>query len=375
MSAKKAPSSSTTVLAPMPKKPPRRGKVPCGVCQGPIVDGKDEALLCEGDCGLWYHRGCASIPPALYKSLSNSADPFICLACTNIYLKQEIVQLKNELACTTDIRDKYSALAAEVTSLRQVVDSLVKDAKSSSKASARPKRSYATAVTASTTVSRPDATTSKPAAIASQQTGPEKSPASSSNASGESSKSRIKVDGARKIWGTVPTCSAGAVAATISKLVPTKLQLRIRRKTRNLNGNKVVWWFVVHGVESDLDILERDWEKVKVQTLWSLENCYMPLTSSTQPESHASPSNESMTQSPPAATHPSERVSSKQPSPAATASSPKQQPSKCNQESDNIDVVVTSVIDAEKAGAITETSVPPTPPFRNTPLCTTPPLT
>ena len=220
------------------------------MCQGPIVDGKGEALLCEGDCGLWYHRGCASIPPALYKSLSNSADPFICLACTNIYLKLEIVQLKNELACTADIRDKYSALAAEVTSLRQVVDSIVKDAKSSSKAKARPKRSYATAITASTTISQPlaVATTSKPTAAVSQHTGPEKSPASASIIGGESSKSTIKLDGARKIWGSVPTCSAGAVA-TISKLVPTKLELRIRRKTRNLNGNKVVWWFVVHGVE------------------------------------------------------------------------------------------------------------------------------
>ena len=28
-----------------------------------------------------------------------------------------------------------------------------------------------------------------------------------------SNKSRVKVDGARKIWGTVPTCSAGAIAA------------------------------------------------------------------------------------------------------------------------------------------------------------------
>lgn len=59
----------------------------------------------------------------------------------------------------------------------------MKDAKSSSKANARPKRSYATAVTASTTVSQPlaVATTSKPTAAASQHTGPEKSPANASS--------------------------------------------------------------------------------------------------------------------------------------------------------------------------------------------------
>ena len=87
---------------------------------------------------------------------------------------------------------------------------------------------------------------------------------SSRSASGESSKSRIKVAGAGKIWGTVPTYSADAVAATISKLVPTKLKLRIRCKTKTSSRNQVVWWFVVHGAESDLITLEWDWEKVQV---------------------------------------------------------------------------------------------------------------
>ena len=86
-SAKKAAANQST--SAMPKKPPKRGKVPCGVCQGSIVDGKDEALLCEGECGLWFHRGCASVPPTLYKSLSNSDEPFVCLVCTNIRLKRE----------------------------------------------------------------------------------------------------------------------------------------------------------------------------------------------------------------------------------------------------------------------------------------------
>ena len=112
-SANKATTNSTMV--PMLKKPPRRSKVPCGVCQGPITDGKDEALLCEGECGLWYHRGCASIPPSLYKSLSNSADRFVCLACTNTHLKQEMTQPKSELAGMFDVREKYLALAAEIT--------------------------------------------------------------------------------------------------------------------------------------------------------------------------------------------------------------------------------------------------------------------
>ena len=41
--------------APILRKPPQCGKVPYRVCQGPIVDSKDEAVLCESKCGLWFH--------------------------------------------------------------------------------------------------------------------------------------------------------------------------------------------------------------------------------------------------------------------------------------------------------------------------------
>ena len=55
--------------------------------------------------------------------------------------------------------------------------------------------------------------------------------------------------------------------ATISKLIPNNLQLQVRRKTKMAASNKVLWWFVVHGAESDLITLEQNWEKVQTQTL------------------------------------------------------------------------------------------------------------
>ena len=33
---------------------------------------------------------------------------------------------------------------------------------------------------------------------------------------------------------------------------------------------------MVHGSESDLAVLEELWDKVQDQTLWKLQNCYMP---------------------------------------------------------------------------------------------------
>ena len=69
-------------------------------------------------------------------------------------------------------------------------------------------------------------------------------------------------------------------ASTISKLVPTKLDLKVKRKTKSIaNSSKSVRWFVLHGSESDLTILEHNWDKVHQQTLWSLQNCYMPKNS------------------------------------------------------------------------------------------------
>ena len=89
-----------------------------------------------------------------------------------------------------------------------------------------------------------------------------------------SARPKIKVDGARRIWGSVPTCSTRAITTTISKLVSTEFQLQVKRKTRIHANNKTVWWFIVRGSENDLTILQQEWNKVQTQTLWTLKNCY-----------------------------------------------------------------------------------------------------
>ena len=95
----------------------RRGKIPCGVCQEPVA-GKDEALLCEGECGQWFHRGCASVPPCRYTTLSNSEEAFVCLSCSNVLLKQQITELKDELKRSQDMLSKIAILEAEMIVVR-----------------------------------------------------------------------------------------------------------------------------------------------------------------------------------------------------------------------------------------------------------------
>ena len=47
----------------------------------------------------------------------------------------------------------------------------------------------------------------------------------------------------------------------------------------------MTWWFVVHTQEDILSKLDAEWKKVKVQTGWTLQHCYMPAAGTNQPPS------------------------------------------------------------------------------------------
>lgn len=51
--------------------------VKCAVCDQKVVEGKDQALLCEGLCNGWFHRYCAGVSLANFESLSSSSTPSI----------------------------------------------------------------------------------------------------------------------------------------------------------------------------------------------------------------------------------------------------------------------------------------------------------
>ena len=198
------------------------------------MDGKDEALLCEGKCGLWFHRGCASIPLCQYKELTNSEEPFICLSCTNMQLKCEILVLKNELKGMAEVRDKCSTLTAEVSSLRDTIN-LLKGVKSLT--TGHPKRSYAriarthrtphstaannkTQHTEAITLSVPNRSKANPVQSRPKRRvdGTSQGPALSQTTSRNQPSGKIVVDGARQLWGTHSETSSTAVKKAITRL-------------------------------------------------------------------------------------------------------------------------------------------------------------
>ena len=92
----------------------RNSSATCGVCDQTIVDGKEQALFCDGVCKQWFHRYCAGVPLSWFKTLSTSSTPFQCYSCCQV----EHVKSVENLAA------KISELQLEVGQLKNVVGDL-----------------------------------------------------------------------------------------------------------------------------------------------------------------------------------------------------------------------------------------------------------
>lgn len=91
--------------------------VKCAVCEQTIVEGKEQALYCEGTCMQWFHRYCAGIPSSLFASLSTSSSPFKCYACCQQSHAQEIATLRDTVAT---LKDEISVLRNDINNIKAV---------------------------------------------------------------------------------------------------------------------------------------------------------------------------------------------------------------------------------------------------------------
>ena len=82
------------------------------------------------------------------------------------------------------------------------------------------------------------------------------------------------LSGPRRIWGTLRS----ATHNTIVHL--TKIEARalhVKRKFRTSRPGQHRWWFVLHGEENIMKVIENAWEKGSLQTSWRLETCTKPV--------------------------------------------------------------------------------------------------
>ena len=143
-------------------------------------------------------------------------------------------------------------------------------------ATTQPQRSYANVASR-----KSGAGANKTMPTSSSLPGTSKPP--TSKTSGESvlpSMSKVKVVGARRIWGALRDCTVKSVKNVIVRVCKIDRGVHVKRKLKeNSVTNKTRWWFVLHGSESLLCELEEKWPQVYMQTSWKLQPCYKPIDS------------------------------------------------------------------------------------------------
>lgn len=293
----------TTVLA---ETHTGKANITCVICLQPVVDGKDEAVFCEGKCQRWLHRRCASIGQDLLASLSASDEPFLCLICSYSSLQQKVTDLSDEvtrLKATLEdlpkLQETVKTLSNQITALsmrepmshEQHVDTTSSSgtstyasiaAKATLKATqqiSHKTKGYASHQAtgkprkhgSNTAKSRPTTTTQRTLDNQVQTT-----PAPRRQPTGASAK--VRVEGARRIWGTMKITTSGLIKSAISRICSID-SVRVKRKTTTgtIDGKIKSWWFIVHGSEEVLKELEQKWNLLHMQTNWKLEPCFMSL--------------------------------------------------------------------------------------------------
>ena len=216
---------------------------------------------------------CAGVPRTHFASLLSP--PFVCIICSQIANESALAELKQEV----------TALRVEILELRTA---LVEAQKKTIKPMAVEVSEIHSAIAELPTHSFPDVV-KKNVPRTRQSSAPR---SSQPVVVRDTRKRRLTtsgkqlVEGARRVWGTMKSCSSAVILGSIDKLTSMKAKLHVRRKSKELSNKKSVWWFIVHGQESVLRVLDSEWEKVQAQTGWTLEQCYMPIvhTDKDQPQ-------------------------------------------------------------------------------------------
>ena len=263
--------------------------VECSVCCQAIVEGKDEALFCEGECKRWMHRYCAGIPVSYFQSYGASESLFYCYTCCYRNHAGEIASLK----------ETVNSLVTEVSSLRQRITEDHRDglpatedvSPLSEAASSSAWRQIAGADAGRSRVGQHRGGRRVGGGRGGKGGRGKGGAGGGAGGLGEDLSSSVGVQhhsriheplpakyplkGARKVWGTLKTTTTVAVTNAL-KLVPdiSPGSITVKRKYKTLNGTgRVVtkWWFILRGEEEVLQALENKWNIIAVQTAWRIE--------------------------------------------------------------------------------------------------------
>ena len=259
------------------KSTSKTATTPCDLCCIALKDGED-TLCCSGPCKSQVHRYCAAVTVSHFRSLQANSSPFTCLFCTQAAFKTTVECLQSEIV----------KLRADVDRLKEAPEASCERQEAAPRARST---NYSRAATQPNQTKRSQRKKPPSSSSTSSTSGSSLLPGSSSVPGPSSShvgvgepvpsdctstrpRARTKVDGARRIWGTMNQTSVKTVQNAISRFCKMD-GLSIKRKTKT-GTSKSSWWFVVHADEKVLCDLESKWDEIHLHTSWMLQICSKP---------------------------------------------------------------------------------------------------
>ena len=289
----------------------------CAICCQRIVDGKDDALFCEGSCKQWCHRYCVGVPLSHFVSLAASPSPFTCPICSQSVYEQEISLLKSSV---TLLQEEVRSLKAEISSLKEGNQpSPVSIPSSAPNLEPRESVSYGgvgsgceggggggrRGVTVcggargrgrrgagrvgrgggyGGTLGRFDVGRSRESSGSSNNGGTGRGGGAGDGRRVSAGRmvrkgelAMIRLENSKKIWGTLRSTTSAAILNVFKRTTSESLanRLAVKRKYKvNVDGSVGKWWFVVRGEKSDIDALVESWDKIAMHTAWRLEDMF-----------------------------------------------------------------------------------------------------
>ena len=212
---------------------------------------------------------------------------FLCPSCTTARQQAAIASQQEDIA---RLREYVSSLTDEVRELKATVATmqsqslpLTGQANANASTSALP---WSTVVKKGSNNRRWNSGSKSRIRSESQQgveNAPQQSPERNvgSHTKPKASKSmagKERVQGVRRLWGTLKTTSVHAVKSALTKLTSVGDAVSIKRKYKSLDSSshRIRWWFVMRADETTFATLEQEWHKVALQLSWKIEPCFMP---------------------------------------------------------------------------------------------------
>ena len=279
-----------------PKKTQSRvSQQQCDICCQAIDPKKGDSLFCNGDCQRWIHRFCASVSTEQHKKIvADGASGFLCPTCCRSTHQLQIAELTDSVAALkcelSELKEALSTVSKDLADVRVSHDAICANQEASKNKG--DSDSYAARVQRGSewqTVSRTRSMRQKNKRTVTANQGNDAT--TSSNLandknlrnSSQPQRPKVRVEGKRKVWGTLKATPASAVSNTIKTIakiegLDVKRKYYIREAQNSAGASKSPgvskWWFIISGEEVLLDQLAKDWNAVKFQTNWTLEPVY-----------------------------------------------------------------------------------------------------